>query len=87
MLMPTVQPPLPTLTPSAPVGCTACPGDCLDACFNDAIASVAGAVRIDAANCAGCGACLPACNLGHIRLEHGVALLVPSAPSGDKHDD
>lgn len=62
--------------------CNACPGDCLDACFNDAIVATAGGIGIDELNCAGCGACLPACNLGHIHLEQGVARLIITAPSG-----
>jgi Fe-S-cluster-containing dehydrogenase component len=56
--------------------CGACAGDCIDACFNDAIRTVAGGgVVIDPANCAGCGACIPACDLALIRLEQGVACL------------
>jgi Fe-S-cluster-containing hydrogenase component 2 len=45
--------------------CRACSGDCLDACFNDAITAVpSGGVSILADSCAGCGACLPACVFG-----------------------
>jgi len=57
--------------------CLSCPGDCLDACFNDAIvAANGGGVAILAELCAGCGACLPACAFGLIRLDGGVASLV-----------
>ena len=57
--------------------CDACQGDCRESCFNDAIVADAGnGVRILAENCAGCGACVAVCDLGHIRLEHGVARIV-----------
>jgi Fe-S-cluster-containing hydrogenase component 2 len=57
--------------------CGACPADCLEACFNDAIVAVAGeGVQIQAADCAGCGACIPACEFGFIRLQGGVARIV-----------
>ena len=71
----------PSLTPaehgSAAPQCDACPADCLDACFNDAIVALAGGgVRIEAGNCAGCGACIPSCEFGLIRLQDGVACIV-----------
>ncbi|MBB4199766.1 hypothetical protein CCR94_23945 [Rhodoblastus sphagnicola] len=65
-----------TEQPSA-AQCDACPADCLDACFNEAIvAASGGGVEIEAANCAGCGACVPACEFGFIRLHDGVARIV-----------
>ncbi|WP_295448031.1 hypothetical protein [uncultured Thiodictyon sp.] len=40
--------------------CDRCPGDCADACFNEAIERLPSqCVRLLADNCAGCGACLP----------------------------
>jgi Fe-S-cluster-containing hydrogenase component 2 len=67
----------PVETASAEAHCQACPGDCLEACFNDAIVSVAGeGVRILEDNCAGCGACIPACEFGFIRRYDGVAHIV-----------
>ncbi|MCW2285595.1 Fe-S-cluster-containing hydrogenase component 2 [Rhodoblastus acidophilus] len=59
---------------SAPSQCAACAADCLEACFNDAIvAAERGGVEILEDNCAGCGACVPACDFGLIRLQDGVA--------------
>ena len=68
---------------SAKGECDTCAADCLEACFNDAIVSAAGqGVRIDVANCAGCGACIPACANGFIRLHDGVAhIVVPNSRS------
>jgi formate dehydrogenase iron-sulfur subunit len=66
--------------------CEDCSADCLDACFNDAIVAVAGGgVRIEPDDCAGCGACIPACAFGIIGLQDGVARIVaandrPSTP-------
>jgi len=61
--------------------CQACPGECVDACFNDAIVRVgAEGVAILEQNCAGCGACVPACALGLIRLRHGVARFTFTKP-------
>jgi Fe-S-cluster-containing hydrogenase component 2 len=58
-------------------GCWTCPGDCQEACFNDAIVSISGrSVQIETENCAGCGACIAACDLGRIRLAQGVAQIV-----------
>ncbi|MCW2275814.1 Fe-S-cluster-containing hydrogenase component 2 [Rhodoblastus acidophilus] len=58
--------------------CADCPSDCLEACFNNAIAPAPeGGVRIQADDCAGCGACIPACAFGLIRLQSGVAQIVP----------
>ena len=58
----------------SPAICLACSGDCLDACFNDAITTASGGgVTIRADSCAGCGACLPVCVRGFIRLYQGVA--------------
>jgi Fe-S-cluster-containing hydrogenase component 2 len=57
--------------------CQACPGACWDACFNDAIVEVAGGgYRVDEGSCAGCGACISACDLGYIRIQQGVARIV-----------
>jgi Fe-S-cluster-containing dehydrogenase component len=57
--------------------CADCDRDCLEACFNDAIAALPdGGVELDSINCAGCGACIPSCDRGHIRLVHGVACFV-----------
>jgi Fe-S-cluster-containing hydrogenase component 2 len=56
--------------------CATCPADCLEACFNDAISAVAGGVRIATDDCAGCGACIPACDFELIRLRDGVAHIV-----------
>jgi formate dehydrogenase iron-sulfur subunit len=57
--------------------CEDCPADCLDACFNDAIIAVAaGGVQILTDDCAGCGACIPACEFGLIHLQDGVARIV-----------
>jgi|GEM_PF-4558418 len=57
--------------------CGECDGECAEACFNDAIQPVAGnGFQIQAINCAGCGACIPACLFNYIRLEQGVARLV-----------
>jgi Fe-S-cluster-containing hydrogenase component 2 len=62
---------------SAAPECGACPTDCVDACFNAAIVAGAGeGVWIRADNCAGCGACIPACEFGFIRLQDGVACIV-----------
>ncbi len=57
--------------------CAGCARDCLEACFNDAIAtSPSGGVRLVSVRCAGCGACIPSCDRGHIRLAQGVACFV-----------
>ncbi len=58
-------------------GCADCHRDCLEACFNDAIAaSPLGGVELVSLRCAGCGACIPACDRDRIRLEQGVASFV-----------
>ena len=58
-------------------GCTDCDRDCLEACFNDAIAALPdGGVTLDSISCAGCGACIPSCDRGHICLVGGVACFV-----------
>ena len=58
-------------------GCADCDRDCLEACFNDAIAALPdGGVKLDSISCAGCGACIPSCDRGHIRLVDGVACFV-----------
>jgi len=57
--------------------CGSCPADCLDVCFNEAIVLVAGeGVRVQVDNCAGCGACIPVCEFGFIRLHDGIARVV-----------
>ena len=56
--------------------CGACPADCLDACFNEAIVATGDGVRIQGDHCAGCGACIPACAFGFIRLQAGVARIL-----------
>jgi len=62
---------------SAEPVCGACPADCLDACFNEAIVLVVGeGVRVQADSCAGCGACIPVCEFGFIRLHDGIARVV-----------
>lgn len=67
--------------------CDACPGDCVDACFNDALIAVDGAVSVHDERCAGCGACLGACALEYLRLEHGVIRLSQREQRrGMKHD-
>ncbi len=58
-------------------GCADCDRDCLEACFNDAIAALPDeGVELNSIRCAGCGACIPACDRGHIRLANGVASFV-----------
>ncbi len=58
-------------------GCAGCDRDCLEACFNDAIAALPGVgVELVSLRCAGCGACIPSCDRGHIRLARGVACFV-----------
>jgi Fe-S-cluster-containing hydrogenase component 2 len=58
-------------------GCADCARDCLEACFNEAIAALPlGGVELDSMRCAGCGACIPACDRDRIRLAHGVASFV-----------
>lgn len=57
--------------------CAGCDRDCLEACFNDAIAALPdGGVKLVSISCAGCGACIPSCDRGHIRLVGGVACFV-----------
>jgi len=57
--------------------CARCARDCLEACFNDAIAALPGdGVTLLSLRCAGCGACIPACDRGHIHLAEGVARFV-----------
>jgi Fe-S-cluster-containing hydrogenase component 2 len=57
--------------------CADCDRDCLEACFNDAIAALPdGGVELVSTSCAGCGACIPSCDRGYIRLAGGVACFV-----------
>ena len=57
--------------------CAGCARDCLEACFNDAIAvAPSEGVKLVSHRCAGCGACIPSCDRGHIRLAEGVARFV-----------
>ena len=60
--------------------CNDCDGECLAACFNDAIVhnDMHGYLVIED-NCAGCGACLSACNHGLISLEQGIAHIAEAA--------
>jgi len=54
--------------------CVTCEGECLSACFNDAIVFEDGlGYRVIADNCAGCGACTAACDPGLIYLDEGIA--------------
>lgn len=53
--------------------CIACPTDCAEACFNDAVRRVGEAIHIDAGRCAGCGACVGTCRNGLIAIVQGVA--------------
>lgn len=70
-----------SVTQPALATCNACAGDCLETCFNDAIQSAStGGVFVDAARCAGCGACIPVCGLGLLRLDQGVARIISTAP-------
>jgi Fe-S-cluster-containing hydrogenase component 2 len=63
---------LPDSTPGAL--CAACAGECLACCFNDAIVFAPGlGYRVVEENCAGCGACMPACEHGLIDVRQGVA--------------
>jgi Fe-S-cluster-containing hydrogenase component 2 len=56
--------------------CNECDGACLVSCFNDAITyEQAHGYRVIEDNCAGCGACIPACDPGFISLEAGVACI------------
>ncbi|WP_295443753.1 hypothetical protein [uncultured Thiodictyon sp.] len=56
--------------------CDRCPGDCADACFNEAIERLPGrGVRLLADYCAGCGACLPLCDLQRLTLKQGCVRL------------
>ncbi len=69
------------LTPSKAAlridSCAECASDCLQACFNDAIAALPQrGVELVPFRCAGCGARIPACDLGHIRLADGVASFI-----------
>jgi len=56
--------------------CTSCPGDCLDACFNEAIVALGSGIAILEDLCAGCGACVGSCPNGHIGLDLGVARIL-----------
>jgi Fe-S-cluster-containing hydrogenase component 2 len=54
--------------------CVACRGECLASCFNDAIEFRSGeGYQVVENNCAGCGACIPACGSGFIFLDRGIA--------------
>jgi MinD superfamily P-loop ATPase len=60
--------------------CAACGGECLECCFNDAIVFEAGVgYRVVEDNCAGCGACIPACAHGLIEVWQGVATIATNA--------
>ena len=57
--------------------CERCAGECVVSCFNDAIAYDGElGYRVVEENCAGCGACLAACDHGLISLDRGVAYIV-----------
>ena len=54
--------------------CDGCAGECLACCFNDAIVFEPGlGYRVVEENCAGCGACIPACEYELIHVARGVA--------------
>jgi MinD superfamily P-loop ATPase len=73
----TLRPPPPATLSSI---CAACPRDCLEACFNDAIVLLAGGgIAIDPSRCAGCGACTAVCDFDLIQLEDGIARIVPAS--------
>ena len=77
------QPPSFSASPDVlPDACAACGGECLECCFNDAIVFAQGVYRVVEDNCAGCGACIPACAHGLIEVWRGVATIatVASAP-------
>ena len=63
---------LPASLPTTP--CAECAGECLACCFNDAIVFEPGSgYRVVEDNCAGCGACIPACEYELIHVARGVA--------------
>jgi Fe-S-cluster-containing hydrogenase component 2 len=54
--------------------CVICGGECLVSCFNDAIVFTSDkGYQVLEDNCAGCGACMPACESGFLVLDGGVA--------------
>jgi Fe-S-cluster-containing hydrogenase component 2 len=68
---------MPSPTVPAARECAGCPAPCAEVCFNDAIERAGGAIRIDPARCAGCGACAGTCRHGRIALVAGFAEFRP----------